>query len=72
MKVAVQTERVWRMVAGAHVVDAITNNASKSSDTEDRTPIARTARTDATISASFRSPSVRLPFTVTDRYRRHP
>lgn len=55
------------MVVGAQVVDAIANHASNSSETDEPTPTERIARTEATMAASSRSASARLPRTVIDR-----
>ena len=47
MEVTASTERVWRIVVGSHD-DAIANHASNNSDTGERVPIERSARTAAT------------------------
>ena len=48
MEVTASTERVWRIVVGSHDADAIANHASNNSDTGERVPIERSARTAAT------------------------
>jgi hypothetical protein len=65
-------DRIWRIVVGAHPIEAIANHASNNSLTDERTPTARTARAEATISASSRSASARLARIVTDRSTRRP
>jgi hypothetical protein len=59
-----KTERVWRMVVGAHDATEMANHASNRSETRDFAPIAPCEPTEATNAPSARSALPRLPRTV--------